>query len=214
MKSFRTLVLFGSLFSAGCIGTTAISVEDLPWTIPLSTTGCPRLDSKYLDEGSLHLNFWVGLAGHQSDRSGDDFPASVERFRSPSRSGMPMEEMSRLEREFAKTAILNIYSTQNTIVATLEDQAGLIYERITLKTLSPKRVGCSNGALILRRKTVYGKGEGRSSTISFGEDEIRKLADGSLEIVKREWNAPTSALFGVGSAEPRRHARIIWPPAK
>lgn len=215
MKLFRIVVGFIPLLVAGCIGTTAISVDDLPWTIrTLSKVGCPNLDGRYMDRGFLHLNFFVGLTGSRSDRSNDVFPATVEWIRSPYRSGLPMDEMYRLEREFAKTSVVTIKSDHEKIIVTLEDSAGLIYQKVTLKTNVSTMIGCNGGVLVLRHKSVHGKGEGSNSTVEFGESEIRKLPDGGLEIIGREWSSPTSALFGVGTVESREEARNIFPPVK
>lgn len=214
MKLFFKVAACVSVLASGC-GTTAISVNDLPWTIStLSRVGCPNLDGRYMDRGFLHLNFFAGLTSTRNDRSEDVFPAKVEWIRSPYRSDLPLDEMYRLRREFDKTSVVTINSGYETITATLEDSVGLIYQRITLKTNASKLIGCNRGALVLRRKSVHGKGEGGSSTVEFGESEIRKLPDGSLEIVGREWSAPTSALFGVGAIQSKGGARNIFPPAE
>ena len=203
------------VFFAGCGGTTTISVDDLPWTMPdLSGVGCPSLDGRYMDKGYLHLNFFVGLSSNSSDRSGDIFPVAVEKYRSPFRSGINTQELRYLDDKFAKDAIVVIKSSEEKIIVTLEDSAGLIYEKYSLRTKGSKMLGCYNGALVLRRKTVFGKGEGSSSTVNFGESELRKRSDGSLEIISRDWYAPTSAMFGLGKVEPRARGVNIFPQVR
>lgn len=213
MKPFCKLAVCVSVLACGC-GTTAISVDDLPWTTStLSSTNCPDLDGRYMDRGFLHLNFFAGLTSTKNDRSGDTFPANVEWKRSPYRADLPLDEMYRLKKEFDKTSVASISSSHERITVTLTDTMGVIYQIITLATNASKMIGCNNGSLVLRHKTVHGKGEGSSSTVEFGETEVRKLPDGSLEVVNRKWYAQTSALFRVGTIESRKGGRNIFPSA-
>lgn len=214
MKLISKVAVCISVLFSGC-GTTAISIDDLPWTMStLSWAGCPNLDGRYMDRGFLHLNFIAGLTATRNDRSEDVFPAKVEWIRSPYHTDLPLDEMYRLKKVFDKTSVVTIKSGRESITATLEDSVGLVYQRTTLTTNGSKMIGCNSGALVLRSKSVHGKGEGSSSTVEFGESEIRKLPDGSLEIVARGWNASTSALLGVGAIRSQGETRNIFPPAE
>lgn len=193
---------------AGCAPTT-IRLAELPWTItPLSKHGCPDLTGTYKDRGALHIVFSAGMTGTTDDMSGDRFPATVKWIRNT-----PIQQDERSQ--FLAEALLSIRQTQTDLLLTYTDGLGVPYQEIRIR-LDTEMTGCHDGAFVLRTKSVYGKYEGSSASIEFGETEIRRREDRALEVTIRSWNSALGFVSGnlTGPLRPRLVSVNRYPVAR
>lgn len=193
---------------AGC-PSTPVRLADLDWQPPtLSSSGCPNLTGTYQDRGVLHQVFYAGLEKTNANGSKEESPARVAVFKTPSPGGKPAAEIYAAERAFNESAILSIVHSPSHLVAKLMDEKGIVYKEITLRLDTPM-IGCHNGAMILRRKTEYEKREGSSASVEYGEAEIKKLTDGTLEVTSRKRKQLRSTFTGSLTGRPTAYPTVV-----
>lgn len=213
MRYFALGVLLFALCGLSGCPNGPVRMADLEWDPPrLSKEDCPNLSGTYKDRGTLHQVFTVGLQKSLSETSDEEPVARAKVLRNIAGPTRTADEFYARYRAFEQRAILQIRHDPDVLQAVLMDEAGVVYQEITVRLDTP-RTGCHSGALILRKKTVYGKGEGSSGSVDFGEDEIRKLPDGSLEVVSRNRYQARSVLTGapVGPIRIDREVKRVYP---
>ena len=211
--SLRFLLMTVVVFLVGCSLPIPQSSIDSAWNPPvLSKEGCPNIDGKYQDKGSLErlFEFRRPIMPYQSrdPRELERLPVTYTFSRNITPSGLSIKESSARIRAFNAQAVTSIQKRERTIAVVLMDGVGAEYTKATLKLDHPQ-VGCYNGALVIRMQYRTSGGEGKPGFEIAGEFEYRKLNDGSLQVIvrRREWSRQIAEY-------PREtETTLLFPPA-
>lgn len=195
----------------GCLHVP-VTMESLEWhPAVLSKEGCPDLTGVYRDQAALHEVFSDGLT---KGIDGGQPIAQVVTVKSWLPQGrLSIEAYREAYRVFSGRAILSIEHQGSILKATLMDRAGDVYKKITLN-LGTSQTGCHAGALVIRRKSVNRRAEWGGGDVTWGEQEVRKLDDGSLQVTSRERIQALSILTGAPTGPVRVMPEnvAVYPP--
>ena len=99
---------------------------------------------------------------------------------------------------------------------TLEIFFGEVLFAKAIVPMQMERIGCVDGALIVRSVNGYAGTEGGAGAVDFSETAFRRLASGELEVVKWSAQKTRSRLSGQphGSALDKEERRWIFAPLK
>ena len=113
--------------------------------------------------------------------------------------GIPLDQLPGVkERNVAVTAMtMSLLQKEDAVIYERRWRDGKLAEKVTVQLNTPM-TGCRDGSLVLRKMSSRPAGE-TSGYVSFGEIEVRKLVDGSLQITERSRVQLLSSLNG----EPR-----------
>lgn len=210
--SFRFLLMAVVVFLGGCSRPILQSTIDFAWNPPvLSKEGCPDIDGRYQDKGLLKQSFEFRLPSMIDGRDSEGLnglPVTYTSFRKITPGGLSTKDFFAWMRTFDAQAVTSIRKGEETIDVVLMDGVGIEYSKATLKLDHPK-VGCYNGALVIRKQYRTSGGEGNPGWVTAGEYEFRKLNDGSLQVIKRirEWSRSLAEY-------PREtETTLLFPPA-
>jgi len=230
----RIVFLPGILAISGCGSLIRISEFDLDWQPPhISMENCPDLSGRYQYEEIIHgyqkgmsSNFLNMYAGHhhllyinskvdpttglpRERRDFSDFPdyqTKIEYGPEPSTSSIPSKQVA--PGKYYPTFYLN----QSSNLLTQKFDGG---NDLTVTKLGTKVAGCANGKVIFRYFDRWGGADFVSQGMSYGEFEMRKLSDGSLEVTRRARARERSAGLGIlGPVKTRPTVTRVYPPAK
>ncbi|MFZ5512829.1 MAG: hypothetical protein ACOZCP_22540 [Pseudomonadota bacterium] len=151
----------------------------------------------------MAIGVYAGLGGDKA--FGEQATARREIVKTPYTGGSPSSEIYAALRAFNDGAVLSIRHEASVLKATLMDDTGEIYERITVR-LDTSMTGCDRGALILRWKSIGRRAEWGGGDVVWGEREIRKLEDGSLTVVSRQRQRSLSIITGGAAGDTKK-----WP---
>lgn len=205
MRCRLPLLALGMAMAISGCAIAPIETADLEWEpAVLHEHGCPNLTGKYRDEGSLSLIFYAGLSG-PSETVKEGPVSDVRVLKLPYASGQAAEDIYAAQRAFSQRAVLSIHQGTRVLEALLSDETEEVFKRITVR-LGPPRVGCHNGALVMRWASIGRRAEWGGGNIEWGEHEIRKLPDGSLEARIRRRQRSLSTVTGLPSGDTK-----TWP---
>lgn len=196
----RGLVLAAAVaLVPGC--ATPVTDRDIDWRFPaLSKQGCPDLTGKYINNKKLFILLTGGLLGGGS-RQG----TRIEDVRP-----LPVPEPDQQDRTVYFT---RIKQTASNLEAVLIDNANTEYIRGVV-SLEHARIGCQNGAMIIRRLGNVAKAESAAGSADVGETEFRRLPDGGIEAVDWARRYLRSNLTGKATTKTdEKTTRWTFPPA-
>lgn len=133
--------------------------------------------------------------------------------RKPATRGVPLDQLPGMHKRNADASAmtLSLEQKEDSLVYETHWSDGRLAMRIVHRLNTPA-VGCRAGALILRTTSTLPAREA-SGSVSFGEAEVRKLGDGSLQITMRSRVQLVDSISGqpVGSVAVRPTVTRIYP---
>ena len=212
----RIVVLPGILAISGCGSLIRVQEFDLEWQpLHISIGNCPDLTGQYAYELtvlSVHektlgttntlLEVRAG-AYHSYEISNELFEYQTHIEILPSGIDRPRKIGKYVEK-------FEISQTSNELIET-----NLFDRTRKITKLDTTMAGCADGAVVFRYFSRWGGADFVSQGMSYGEFEMRKLSDGSLEVTRRARARERSAGLGIlGPVKMRPTVTRVYPPAK
>jgi len=229
-KKFSALLVV--LTISGCGSLIRVQELDLDWQPShISMEKCPNLSGWYQYEMVIrthpikHMsdNLIGAFAGNQDllykndkinpstglPKAGGNFPDYQTRIE----YGPKLDTSSILNEQAAPGKYYSMFHlNQSSNLLTQKIEGG---SNLTVTKLGTKMAGCANGAVIFRYFSRWGGADFVSQGMSYGEFEMRKLPDGSLEVTRRMRSRERSAGLGIlGPVKMRPTVIRVYPPAK
>jgi hypothetical protein len=167
----------------GC-GTIATQSQTIPWP-PLSHSGCPDLTGYYAGELYRYITACVSFEQPRPGRI-ITVPYARELVLSPTWHETASDGSS----------VTLIRQSPSRLIVALRNKNGQEEAKAEIRLDTPM-TGCRDGALILRYERRIGSVEGNAASIEWGEEEIRRLDDGSLQFASRGAYQTFGGLTGI-----------------
>ena len=216
MRSQFCLAIF-VLFSTGC-SPLSVRDDEIDWRFPvLSKHGCPDLSGRYFNSGIRRQEMMQCPKSWSCNQVEGLFSLMIRKLEKlPEYRFKDINPLQKASTEkFSPVYVTTVSYTPSEIALRLQDPHGIEYASLSAP-LHHERIGCHNGALIVRTVSNSIGTEGGSGSVQYSETEIQKSPDGSL--VFTEWQAwhYRSKLTGKAYGEPRDVAQRSWrfEPAK